>query len=67
MACGCSKRSKQSYLWYKDEATEPVIYKSINEARAKVIRKQGYYTPYDPNTPIGTQIAVAEARRVAAG
>ena len=62
MACACTKRKTQKYLWYKDEATEPVVYNSEIEAKAKVLRKGGKYTTYDPNVPIGTQIAVAESR-----
>lgn len=70
MACACTKRKKARFLWYSTEnpeGIEPVIYNSDIEAKAKVMRKGGAFTPYDPNVPIGTQIAVAEARRVAAG
>lgn len=70
MACGCTKRNKQQFLWYDQtnpEGVEPVVYTSEIEAKAKVLRVfrktqvQTKYIPYDPNMPIGTQIAVAEA------
>lgn len=67
MACACTQRRKQRWLWYNGEANEPVVYASEIEAKAKVLRKGGRYIPYNANEPIGTQIAIAEAARVAAG
>lgn len=71
MACACTKRKKAQFLWYKGEVDKPVVYNSEIEAKAKVLRLRnktgdgGRYIPYDKNVPVGTQIAVAEAARVA--
>jgi hypothetical protein len=67
MGCACTKRKRAQFLWYNGESEEPKIYTSEIEAKAKVLRKGGNYIPYNPNEPIGSQIAIAEAARVAAG
>lgn len=70
MGCACNKRNgKRQFLWYdpaKAEDVKPVVYNSEIEAKAKVLRKQGTYTPYNPNEPIGVQIQIAESARAAA-
>lgn len=66
MACGCTKRKKTSYLWYSTENPEglkPTVYNSDIEAKAKVHRRGGTYIEYNPNVPIGVQVAAAEAQR----
>lgn len=70
MACACNSRKKAQFLWYA-EGSEPIIYNSEIEAKAKVIRvgrktgEGGRYITYNKNVPIDTQIAAAEAARVA--
>lgn len=69
MACACTQRKKQKFLWYdpaRAESVEPVIYNSEIEAKAKIIRESrkgsgGRFIPYNAEVPIGTQIAAAEA------
>jgi len=50
MACACTKRKKQQYVWSR-EGTDPVVYNSEIEAKAKIIREErktgdgGSYAP----------------------
>lgn len=64
MACACQGRKKAKFLWYDNvnsEGVEPKIYNSEIEAKAKVQRRGGKYIPYNPNLPLGVQVAAAES------
>lgn len=44
MGCGCNRRSKTKYVW-SDGAGNEIVYNTEVEAKAKVLRKGGSYTP----------------------
>lgn len=70
MACACKGRSSTTYLWYdpvNSEGTEPVVYKTEVEAKAKVMRKGGEYIVNNPNLSIGQNIVTNEQAKRLAG
>lgn len=69
MGCACKGAAKERWLWYSQdnpEGLEPMIYGTEVEAKAKVMRKQGTYIPYNPNLSVGQQIMAHETRLAAA-
>lgn len=43
--CGCTKKTAKSYVW--TDGTTTVIYPTEIQAKAKVLRAGGTYTPKD--------------------